>query len=154
MALIGSANDRFKTYLVKGQAQGNDELFGAKAAQPKGQASDSEITRARNLTVVADSGTSADMKRRATWERNVRAARARSVSYRVQGWTNAEGLWRHNVLVAVKDPLFRLDGEYLIKSVAQIYDLNEGRATELAVCDPAAFDVFREPKRPRKGAFL
>lgn len=137
--------DRYRTYTVKSQVPGRDTFYGPHAAEPSAQATDSGIRRYRPLTLLAESQETAELTKRATWERNVRAGRSQRLSYTVPGWENAEGLWTPNVLVPVKDRLARVDGELLVVSVALRRD-DEGQVTDLELTDRRAMTV--EPLSP------
>lgn len=147
LAASGSLSflERFSQYIVKGSSTGNDFTFGD-AVRLKAVTSDAVITRYRPLLLVAeDVGTAATLKRRAEWERNVRAGRSIDIGYTVQGWSHASGLWQPNRLVHVKDDWMRLDDDLLIKRVAHKLD-DGGTTTELRVTMPQAFDVMSLPK--------
>lgn len=142
----GSWKERFSQYVVKGQSRGSDDTSGEDAATPKGISNDSAVTRARTLIVLAeDQGNPGVLATRATWERNVRAGRARRLSYTVRGWEHEGGLWEPNLRVHVKDTILRVDTELLIVSATLILD-DDGARTELELTTAEAFTVLELPK--------
>jgi prophage tail gpP-like protein len=86
--------------------------------------------------------------RRAIWERNVRRGKSERLSYRVPGWTMAEGLaWMHGFLVAVDDPQLGAAGDWLVVSATLSRD-DAGTVTDLELTRPEAFDVVEQaPQR-------
>lgn len=141
-----SLRERFATYIVKGEQAGTDDTYGEQLRQ-KAVASDSTITRYRPLIVIADDqATGASMKRRAEWERNVRAGRSIDISVTVQGWAHAGGLWQSNRIVHVTDEWLRLDDDLLVKQVVFVLD-EQGTRCELALTMPQAFDLIPLPAK-------
>ncbi len=137
--------DRYSQIVVKGQTAGDDESWGASAAQLKSEAKDAEIDRYRPLVVIAEHGVSSTALRdRAQWEINVRMGRGKRGKAVVVGWrTGLNGLegdlWRPNMLVRVISPYMNLDAEMLIVGCA--YTLTEqGTVTELTFALPEAFE--------------
>jgi len=142
---------RFSAYRVVGQVAGTDDFFGGDAAAPKGTAIDAGVRRLeRALVLRAEAvATSAQAKRRATWEATVRAARSQTVSVVVQGWEQRDGaLWPLNALVHVKSPRLGIDADMLIAETAFSLD-DGGSKTTLALRRPDAFTP--EPVRVPSG---
>lgn len=152
----GSATERFSEYTLKSQVSGDDSFFGEKAATPMGTATDDLVTRYRPLVVLSECQESgAELKKRAEWERTVRAGRARRLSYRVQGCEHLDGyLWVPNLLVQVDDPRLRVQGDYLVAEVAITASQAYGTVTDLTLMSPKAFTVEPIPKPKQKGGFL
>lgn len=99
--------DRFRTYIVKGQAGGMDVELGLAAWQPEGRAVDLGIRDGRTLVVVAETNAwGEDAQARAEWEAAWRAAQSAKISAEVAGWRRAPGkpLWAVNELVRVVIP--------------------------------------------------
>ncbi len=147
-----SLTDRFSEYILKSQGAGDDEWHGGKAATPKATAKDDGVTRYRPLIIVAENqGDSTELERRATWERNVRAGRARRLKYTLRGWRAPnDELWQPNVLVRVVDDWARVDDELLVVSTELVRD-ESGQRSTLELTSPAAFDVLAlPPKRKNK----
>lgn len=96
--------ERFKTYTVKGQSEGNDFIFGLNVTSPQGVSTDSAINRPRGKTIIADGSVDfAGAQKRANWENTTRAAKSSEITVKVQGWRQfANGpLWKINQLVNV-----------------------------------------------------
>jgi prophage tail gpP-like protein len=141
----GNTRDRFHIYTFKSQLVGTDSFFGAVAAQPKFAVTDDGIDRYRPMIVIAeDQGNASDLERRAQWERNTRAGKARRLRHRVQGYHHKSGLWKPNQMVRVKDHRLRVDDELLIVSVT--YEKAEHSVTTIETTRAEAFDVLIPPK--------
>lgn len=143
-----SWGDRFSKYIVKAQTPGNDSLFGKPAAAIKRTASDSGVDRYRPTVIMADTESSGtELQKRVTWERNVRAGRAKRLTYTLVGWEHSKGVWKPNRLVRVVDEDSRIDDELLIVSVT-LSRSNQGTFTTMELTIPEAFDV--QPLPPKK----
>lgn len=132
--------DRYRDYLLKGQAPGNDYFNGAAASQIAATASDGGVTRYRPLLITADApDIAATLQQRALWEANSRAARSLTVTATVQGWRHAGGLWAPNSLVTlVADPL-HLAAQLLLVSAEFGLAGNEGSTTTLTLTRADAY---------------
>lgn len=140
--------DRFSEYEVLAQQPGDDNVFGAAAAQPSGRVSDDRITRYRPTVIVADTAAdTAGCQERARWERAKRWGQSRGVTYTVHGWQHRDGLWAPGRQVRVRDRWLGLDDWMLIAGVQYLLD-NEGERTEIRVVPPEAYDriALPEPK--------
>ncbi len=131
--------DRFSDYIVKGQRKGGDNISPNFAAHATGIVKDSRVPRYRPMQVQAedqtDTGAAFD---RAQWEANVRFGQSQRLSYQVQGWEHANGLWQPNRIVAVKDSMLGLQTDLIISSV--VYRLSDqGSETQLTLAHPKAF---------------
>lgn len=145
-----SWKDRFSKYIVKGQAQGNDEDNSEAVTGQKGEASDGNIARYRPLIVIAeDQGHAATFKQRAEWESSVRTGRGNRVSVTVQGWQHAGGLWLPNTLVRLRSPLISIDADFLISACAYTLD-DAGTVTDLTLTLPEAFELISEKTKTKK----
>lgn len=145
-----SWKDRFSQYIIKAQSAGNDDAFGRTSAALKRTADDDGVTRYRPMIVLADtedSGT--ELQKRANWERNVRAGKAKELEYTVLDWEHDDGLWEPNKLVRVFDPDARVDDKLLISSVTYSRS-NSGTTTSLSVTIPQAYSI--EPLPPPKAS--
>ncbi len=137
--------DRHSRIIVKGQVPGDDNEYGASAAQLKAEATDSEIDRYRPLVVTAEHGTSSSaLRERAAWEVNARMGRGKRGKVVAVGWRTgkdgAEGkLWRENTLVRVVSPRSKLDDELLIVACAYT-QTEQGKVCEVTVALPEAFE--------------
>jgi prophage tail gpP-like protein len=141
----GDLKSRFQIYTFKSQLVGTDDFFGAVASCPKGFVTDDGIDRNRPLVVIAeDQGNANDLIRRAEWERNTRAGQSRRLSHRVQGYHHADGLWKPNEIVRVRDRFLRVDDDLLITAVT--YEKASNRSvTTIQTGRPEAFDVLVPP---------
>ncbi|AMB85793.1 baseplate protein [Pseudomonas agarici] len=132
----------FSEYRVIGQHKGNDQNSGSAVSEVSGVSSDTHALRKR-VTVISESVqlTPELAQQRADWERAIRTGKALATSYTVQGWRQSNGdLWRHNLLVRVKDPVLDLDQDMLISKVT--YSLSaQGSITTLDVAPPQVFEA-------------
>jgi prophage tail gpP-like protein len=157
--LTGSAGfdytDVYSHYSVKGQASkhgiDNDwtDASSAQMSQAQGSASDGSLQRRRVLVVrqagQADANT---CQQRATYEQQVRLAKAGEIRYRVAGWRQGDGsLWRPNITVNIKDVVMGVNSALLISEVILTLD-ESGMIAEL-VCIPAAA-FMTEPEKQAK----
>ena len=141
----GTTRDRYSDYICKSQAVGDDDFHGKKLSATA-EVKDAGIARYRPTVIVAEEPEKkAALEKRATWERNVRAGKAVTYEYTVQGWSYGDGLWVPNYLVPVSDYEFGIEGELLIASVDFVRS-NEGTTTTMQLVDPAAYDVLRAPE--------
>lgn len=139
----GDWKDRYRDYLVKGQAPGNDYFNGPAASQVSAKASDGGITRYRPLLITADSpDIGATLQQRALWEANIRAARALTVTATVQGWRHAGGLWAPNSLVRVLAEPLHLSAELLLVSAEFGLSDGEGSTTTLTLTRADAYTLL------------
>lgn len=153
----GSWKERFSEYTIKTQAQGDDEYSDYAVASIKRSVKDTLINRYRPTVIMADNEDSGkELEQRASWERNVRAGRSRSLEYSVQGWRDDDGkLWSPNTLVTIDDDYLRLRDELLITSVAYGRSLQSGTTTQLTLAPRVAYDVQPlPPKKPTRRELL
>lgn len=146
-------SERFSEYTVKGQSNFSIDTDGETEAHVLGKASDPGVNRYRPLVIVGDSDTNtASAKDRATWEANTRLGKATAATITVQGWrqNGAGALWQPNMLVRVRSPWLRMDGEMLIRQVTFKKD-NSGTTTQLEVASPQAFQPEPPDKAKKKG---
>ncbi|MEJ1436376.1 MAG: hypothetical protein RPU61_03565 [Candidatus Sedimenticola sp. (ex Thyasira tokunagai)] len=149
-----SHRNRFSSYTIKGQSNGNAFSEAAQAYQVMAEVTDQAIKRHRPMIIVEDDPIdAAAAKTRTTWQRNVNAGRSQSVTYTVQGWRDQGGaLWSPNWLIPVDDGYMGISREMLITTVALILD-DQGERAELTVMLPEAFDLIElpEPKEDEGG---
>lgn len=144
-----SQESRFSEYTVKTQSSGNDNVSGA-ATSIKRSSLDVAVGRNRPTVIIGENESNGtELQKRADWERNVRAGRARRLSYVVQGWKHAGGLWEPNTLIRVIDPDARIDDDLLAVTVTQSRD-NRGTLTTIDLTLKEAFDVQPLPTVKRK----
>lgn len=144
-----SGDERFSTYVFKGQTRATDETNGRSAAQLRGEVSDAGVTRYRPLLIMSGGQDGPrDLGKRAILERNQRAGRGERLKYTIVGWRNAEGLWAPNTLVRVDDDWLDVSADLLIVAVRYQLDAETGRGgyvTELELTRPEAFDTGDYP---------
>jgi prophage tail gpP-like protein len=146
---------RYKRYIIKSQASGGDNLFGARTAQIKRTADDEAITRYRPLKILAENESSgSELQKRINWERNTRAGRGRRLVYQVQGWRHLDGFWAPNQLVRVDDSYLRITDELLVVSATFERSNENGTTTTLELAQPETFGVEPLPKpKKKRGSF-
>jgi len=141
-----SDRDRYSDYLVAGQTVGTDEFNGTQAATPKAAIKDAGIKRYRPLRIDAEQqGAGESLKKRAQWERNVRAGRGTRITYTVYGWYAGSKLWEPNRLVRVQDPFFGIDGDLLVSGCTYVID-DQGVHCDIELTLPQAFDLLPIPE--------
>lgn len=147
-----SMRDRFSDYSALYQPAQSDFSSGTVATQASAQAADAGARSPRPLIMVVDEG--GDLASKVKYERNVRAGRARSISYTVSGWL-ADGarLWQPNTRVTVTDPnqAPALNNTAMLITTCTYSRDEQGSRTELAVMLPGAFDVFAAPEANTNG---
>lgn len=130
----------FSDYIIKGQQKGGDDIDAATAAHVKALVTDSAVIRHRPLLVMAESQVDiASAKIRGEWEKNARFGNSQSFTVTVQGWRHANGLWRANNLVKLKDAILGVDADFLIAAVTYSIDDTSGTLTQLDLAPRAAF---------------
>jgi prophage tail gpP-like protein len=134
--------DRFYEYVVMGQHSGTDEFSGETAAAVLGSAKDLNVRRTNRKKVVRPDGnvTPEHSKQLAQFHATVSAGRGDTVNATVQGWKQADGsLWPVNVLVPVRSPRIRIDGDLLITQVEFSVSPDSGTLTNFTLRRPDAF---------------
>lgn len=142
-----SFRDRFSEYLMKGQTPARK---GQPATNLKYALADTGVTRYRPFVTVDHDATMERLIQRATWERNTRAGRAMALTYDVQGWSNAYGLWQPNTLLRVIDTTLGIDADLLVTTVDLERTLDSGRIARLELQPRETFDVLKPPKPPKR----
>jgi len=149
--LAGRANfshrDRFSEYRVIGQSAGTDNWNGTQASGPVAKVKDTRIKRHRPTTIDAEETiTPALAKQRAIWQRNASFGRSQAVTYTVQGWRHADGLWTPNRMVSVFDSFIGLEVEWLLVSTAFSLGNDGGQLTDLTLMPREAFELIPLPE--------
>ena len=110
-----------------------------------GGVTDDQIRIGRQMILVAETPYSSDEdETRATWEANIRKARGRVYSVKLDGFKNQTGqLWSINTLVSVVDDFAGINAQMLINSVNFSFDLR-GSATILSLVDSNAYTLELE----------
>lgn len=149
-------SQRFSEYLVKGQAPYSEDSDGETESHVEGRITDSGIKRYRPMLIVAEAdGSTNSALERATWEANTRLGKSATAQITVMGWRQTEGgeLWLPNMLVYVKSPWLRMDGEMLIRQVTfnkESADGSEGTTAQLDIISPQAY-APEPPDSKKKG---
>jgi prophage tail gpP-like protein len=142
--------DRFSHYIVKGQAQGDDNNYGETVAHAVATVEDTAITRYRPLIIIAeDQGSNATLRQRAEWERNVRAGRGTRATVTVQDWEVGGQLWLPNTVTHLSSPKLYADMDVLIASVNFSQDDETGTTAAMQLALPSAFDTIEGVKQTR-----
>lgn len=141
-------SQRFSTYIVKGQASGDDHANGKTVAQPTGRATDPAVKRYRPLIVVAEEqSTTANSAVRARWEASTRAGRGQSAVIVVPGWRDDAGrLFAAGSTVSVTSARLFIDGMMLVQAVTFVLD-ERGTVAELVVTPPSAWSQLAIPEK-------
>lgn len=152
--LSGSASydnsNRFSKYIVKGQ---NLSFLGSpdQSTSPSGEATDAGIIRFRPLVIV-NNGTSDDKNTqdRASYEANIRAAKAIEAEVEVVGWFKQDGkLWDVNEIVQCDIGFLGIRREMLISKV--VYQKNSGgTTTTLTLIREDAYDFTTKNKEKKE----
>lgn len=139
--------DRFSSYIVKGQAAGDDHVNGKAASAIVGKASDPGVKRHRPMVIIAEEqGDLATLQKRAKWEATTRAARAQEAIVTVRGWRRPDGqLWDRDAIVELEAPTIYMSGRMLIVS-ATLQRGDRGTTTELRLMPPEAFTQLAVPE--------
>ncbi len=151
-----SKRDVYSSYIFKGQTLTGSDYRG-KAYKPKASASDTLTKRYRPIILQAESqAENARLSVRANWERNVRRARAKKITYTIPGWRENDSLWDINSLVSVSDPILGIADTLLISTVELSLD-DSGTKTMLELVHPNAYSIFElgpEKAKRKRGSIL
>jgi prophage tail gpP-like protein len=140
----------YRQYIVIGQQQGGDPLFGTLAADVRAEALDQNVKRASRVLMIRAEGsvTIQQAQDRVNWEAAVRHARALEIRATVQGWEQADStLWPVNAKVMIEATVLGVRGELLISEVVYSLSQGGGTTTELTLRPPDAF--LPQPEIPK-----
>lgn len=139
--------ERYSDYIVQGQRQGTDAAYGA-ACSVRGETRDEGVPRYRPyLLRAAQQGDAAYMRKRAVWEKTLRAAKSTAVNVAVQGWRQDDGtLWPLGALVDCELPWLGIAQELCITRLVLSKTVQGGTTAQLELKDPDAFQP--EPDTP------
>ena len=114
----------------------------------EGAAVDPDIRKGRQLILVAENPFStANNDDRALWEANIRKARGRLYSVKVQDHRINGALWQINTLVNITDVWAGISGQMLLNAITYTFDVDNGSVTELQFVDKNAYSLtLAEPK--------
>ncbi len=143
-----SQSERYSRLVVRGQAPGDDDAWGAEAAHVEGEASDASVLRYRPLLVVAQRPVDLQSARDlAEWEAVVRRARGTSIEATLPRWTTGQrggGLWRVNTTVEAELATWNLAGTFLVAAVQYLLDESDGYTVQLQLVPPDSLDRLAE----------
>lgn len=149
--LSGSADhntsERFSRYILKGQASGDDDSYGATVSKIRAEATDPAITRHRPLIIIAeDQADRATLEKRARWEAVTRAGRAQTATIKVPGWRTPAGQLRNRGMTFdVEAPWLFVSGKMLAVEVALRFG-DDGTTSEITFARPEAFTQLKIPE--------
>lgn len=145
--LVWRLNDRFKTYVVVGQAQGSDAGWGDVVAGVRGEALDNEIDRERTLVIVADGqATLQSAQDLASWEAAHRRARSLQLELEVPTWSypTSTSPWQVNTTLTARVPSLGVDRQMLVRAVSLSRDDRGTTIGRLALVAQDAYDPSPE----------
>ncbi|HAT1683970.1 TPA: phage tail protein [Klebsiella oxytoca] len=144
--------NRYSEYLVKGHGGGGghqgDARMAALLAAPKGETTDTAVTRYRPRIILADHKIGADgARQRAIREERRALAKAMQFTATVRGWFRESGeLWDVNLLTRVVAPRLNVDRrDLLVCRVAFTLNAKDGETTRLTLAPRDGFIVPAEP---------
>lgn len=142
--------NRFRDYIVKGQAKTVGSGWSASSIQITGDAEDEEIERFRPRVIKATgNATKKDCQNQARWEANIRAAKSISVTSTVQGLRQTNGeLWPVNRQTNVKIADIGVQHSLLITAVEYAITAS-GTITTIRLRRPDAY-ISQPPKVVKK----
>lgn len=158
-----SESERFSQYVFKASAAADDDNYGD-AAVAQYALTDEGVGRYRPIVVHKEGKggkLTSTLKTAAAWERNTRAGKSQTLSYRVltpgdvgRSWEmpNGHGLWAPNLVVSVRDANHLVDGMFLITSVT-FNRSNAGTTTQLELTHPEAYEPEKPPKKKGKKGY-
>lgn len=146
-----STRDRFSEVMVHGQGVASDSWSGEAASEPAGTAKDPGIDRYRPTLVGASTPVDSQAcTERAEWEVRQRIGRSRGVTYTLNGWYHADGLWTPGDEVVIRDPWLGLDGASWIVAEVQLLRGSNGERAELRVVPASAYDLRATPEAEKE----
>ncbi len=97
----------------------------------------------RQFVIAAENpGPASQQKERAQWESNIRKARSRTYTAKVNGFRNQTGeIWTTNTVVKVIDENAKINDRMLINSVTYRMDLVDGKTTEIKLVNRDAYTL-------------
>ena len=144
-------SQRFSDYVVKGQQQSTDDMFGEAAAGVSAETKDPAVKRYRPLVIRAESQVSSSgAQTRAAWEASTRAGKSVTVTATVFDWRQPDGsLWLPNLLVQCTFPTLSLNEKLLVASVVHTQG-TEGTISRMTLRSPAAYTPEPEKEEDSK----
>lgn len=150
-----SANNvaqRFRTYVVIGQAELLDPESYDAAIASNASATDSVIRPNRVLIIPAEEAfDTATYQKRAQWEAATHYGRGLNLAITVRGWSHKDGLWEPDCMVRVDDDFLDIHDWLYICSVT--YRLSEnGTTSVLGITRREAFETIAIPTKGDLGS--
>lgn len=135
-------SQRFSDYYVKAQAAFSPDTDSTTEAHVAGEVKDPQVKRYRPMLIVAEAGgDTSSATQRANWECNTRIGKSSQARITLYGWRqNGDNgdLWEPNMLVKVRSPWLRMDGDMLIRQVT--FERGEqGTLAHLDLVSPQAY---------------
>lgn len=151
MECLGTDEDRCSEYIAYGQSEVADDFSSAK--QKKAKAIDKEQQRYLPMLINADGKVSAaDLQILADHQMRVRRGHARSIQYKIEGWTTLAKPWQINELLPIWDDIAGLNGEaWLIARIRYTVDLNDGDVRIVTMSPEEAYEPEPEVERHNSG---
>lgn len=104
---------------------------------------DTTIRQSRRKEIVVDSTDIFTLRKMAIWEQNVRLNGGEYIC-KVQGFkSNNDQIWYPNMLVSVKDDIWGIEKNMIIKSCSYTQN-NSGTFTNLNLVDPVVFSTIED----------
>jgi prophage tail gpP-like protein len=156
MSANGTDGDRCSEYIIQGQGEINQHGSGKKARDLEYRAKDTEIMRYLPCIINADDGGDKEhMQKLAEHTARVRAGRAYSFTFRVDGWEVLGIPWEPNQMVPIRDPVLGYEWEdLLIVSTNATVDRNNADVTDIVVAPKEGYEQLPlpEPENDSGGA--
>ena len=143
----------FRKYVQKGQldpvALSFSDATSSDVESQQGEADDKNVLAGRQFVMAPEkSYSSAQLKKRAQWSKQIRRVRSTTYSCTVQGHTHlGDDIWRVNTTVPVFDEFADIDRELLINTVTFSYGAN-GSLTDLSLVEVDAYKLALAEPRP------
>ncbi len=149
--VVHQDQDRHSVYYAVGQSRGKKNRTGEAVVKIKYNVVDEGVARHRPLLMVVDHSVqqTAQLKARATWERNVRAGRAMRYVALFMGVLGPDGKpYEPGTHCVVQDEAFGVD-DTLVICGANIRANGNELVTEVELTYPAAFSVLTYPPKKK-----
>ena len=151
-----SNRDRFSRYIVKGNGGEDFQLLDDYRSKREAIDQVVALSRKRPLVMLYEGGSSNQKcLDRAIWEARSRAAKSRTITYTVQGFSQVDGtVWPLNSLVTIDDSYFGISKEdMLISDIEYIYSKYYGTTTKLTITNKEAYVLLETPIKTLKFNF-
>lgn len=149
--IVHQDQDRYSNYYAIGQSRGNKNRTGEAVISLKYHIADEGVERYRPLVMVVDHAVqqTAQLKARATWERNVRAGRAMRYVALFMGVLAPDGKpYTPGTHFVVQDEAFGVDDTLVLVS-ANIRANGSELVTEVELTYPQAYSILTYPPKKK-----